>query len=68
MQEKVDWMKKIKDDMQRHVEKYSIYEQFLHQVITQSTELKTINDILNRLVMRCCQCVLHCPMSIDTLP
>ncbi|EEB14649.1 coiled-coil domain-containing protein, putative [Pediculus humanus corporis] len=48
LQGKVDYMKFIKDDMEKHVNEYKMYENYLKLVINLSNEMNSSYDILNR--------------------
>ncbi|KAK6640686.1 hypothetical protein RUM44_012383 [Polyplax serrata] len=48
LQNKVDYMKSIKDEMERQVDEYKMYENYLSQVIASSSQMNSTYDILNR--------------------
>lgn len=48
LQNKVDYMKSIKNEMEAHVMEYKMYENYLSQVIANSNEMDSTYDILNR--------------------
>lgn len=53
LQEKVNYMKSIKNEMEKHVNDYKIYEDFLTKVISKSKDMKSTHDVLNRYKIIC---------------
>jgi len=41
-------MKEVRDKMQRYVEEYKKYQNYLDRVVNETNEFQSINDIFNR--------------------